>query len=64
MNISISGESRNRLEWPLGAWTNPGVYKGSWAPLPAKQAITVGFSSDFNVKLLHDWSNFDLPKRM
>ena len=64
MNISISGENRNRLEWPLGAWTNPGVYKGSWAPLPAKQAITVGFSSGFNVKLLHDWSNFDLPKRM
>ena len=27
-------------------------------------AVTVGFSSGFNVKLLHDWSNFDLPKLM
>ena len=32
--------------------------KTSWASLPAKQAVTVGFSSGFNVKLLHDWSNF------
>ena len=32
--------------------------------LPAKQAVTVGFSSGFNAKLLHDWSNFDLPKLM
>ena len=32
--------------------------------LPAKQAITVGSSSGLNVKLLHDWSNFDLPKLM
>ena len=36
----------------------------SWASLPAKQAVTVGFSSGFNVKLLNDWSNFDLPKLM
>ena len=26
--------------------------------------FTVGFSSGFNVKLLHDWSNFDLPRLM
>ena len=26
--------------------------------------FTVFFSSGFNVKLLHDWSNFDLPKLM
>ena len=26
--------------------------------------LTVFFSSGFNVKLLHDWSNFDLPKLM
>ena len=32
--------------------------------LPAKQAVTVGFSSGFNMKLLHAWSNFDLPKLM
>ena len=46
-------------------WTNS-VYKTSWASLPAKQAVTVGFSSGFNVKLLHDCShdNFDLPKLM
>ena len=24
----------------------------------------MGSSSGFNVKLLHDWSNFDFPKRM
>ena len=47
----------------LGVWTNP-VYKTSWASLLAKQAVTVGFSSGFNVKLLHEWSNFDLPKLM
>ena len=38
--------------------------KTSWASLPAKQTITVGASSGFNMKLLHDWSDFDLPKRM
>ena len=37
--------------------------KTSWASLPAKQAVTVCSSSGFNVKLLHDWSTFDLPKR-
>ena len=57
----MSGKNRNRFESLLGVWTNP-VYKTSWASLPAKQAVTVGFSSGFNVKLLHDWSNFDLPK--
>ena len=56
-------KNRNRLESPLGVWTN-WVCKTSWASLPAKQAITVGSSSGFNVKLLHDSSNFDLPKRM
>ena len=59
----MSGKNRNRFESLLGVWTNP-VYKTSWASLPAKQAVTVGFSSGFNVKLLHDWSNFDLPKLM
>ena len=56
-------KNRNRFEWLLGVWTNP-VYKTSWASLPAKQAVTVGFSLGFNVKLLHDCShgNFDLPK--
>ena len=57
------GKNRNHLELPLGVWTNP-VYKTSWASLPAKQAVTVGSSLGFNVKLLHDWSNFDLPKLM
>ena len=42
--LQMSGENRNRLESPLGVWTNP-VYKISWASLPAKQAITVGSSS-------------------
>ena len=59
----MSGKNRNRFESLLRVWTNP-VYKASWASLPAKQAVTVGFSSGFNVKLLHDWSNFDLPKLM
>ena len=57
------GKNRNRLESPLGVWANP-VYKTSWASLPAKQAITVDSSSGFNAKLIDDWSNFDLPKRM
>ena len=55
------GKNRNRLESLLGVWTNP-VYKTSWASLRAKQALTAGSSSGFNLKLLHDWSNFDLPK--
>ena len=59
----MSGKNSNRFESLLGVWTNP-VCKTSWASLPAKQAITVGFSSGFIVKLLHDWSNFDLPKLM
>ena len=61
----MSGKNRNHFESPLSVWTNP-VYKTSWASLPAKQAVTVGFSSGFNVKLLHDCShgNFDLPKLM
>ena len=42
--LQMSGENRNRLESPLGVWTNP-VYKTSWASLPAKQPITVGSSS-------------------
>ena len=61
--LQMSGKNRNRFESLLSVWTNP-VYKTSWASLPAKQAVTVGFSSGFNVKLLHDWSNFDLPKLM
>ena len=40
----MSGKNRNRLESPLGVWTNP-VYKTSWASLAAKQAVTVGSSS-------------------
>ena len=55
------GKNRNRLELQLGVWTNP-VYKTSWASLPAKQAVTASSSLGFNVKLLHDWSNLDLPK--
>ena len=38
--------------------------KPSEYPLPAKQAITVGSNSSFNLKFLNDWSNFDLPKLM
>ena len=59
----MSGKNRNRFESLHGVWTNP-VYKTSWAPLSAKQAVTVGSSSGFNVKLPHDWSDFDLPKLM
>ena len=61
--LQMPGKNRYRPESPLGVWTNS-VCKTSWASLPAKQAITVGSSSGFNVKLQHDWSNFDLPKRM
>ena len=57
----MSGKNRNRFESLLGVWANP-VNKTSRASLPAKHAVTVGFSSDFNVKLLHDLSDFDLPK--
>ena len=57
----MSGKNRNCFESELGVWTKP-VYKTSWASLPAKQATTVGSSLGFNMKLLHDWSNFDLPK--
>ena len=51
--LQTSGKNCNRFQSPLSVWTNP-VYETSWVSLPAKQAI--------NVKLLHDWSNFDLPK--
>ena len=61
--LQMFGKNRNHLELPLGVRTNP-VYKTSWASLPAKQTITAGSSAGFNVKLLHDWSNFDLPKLM
>ena len=61
--LQMSGKNRNRFKSPLGVWTNP-VHKTSWASLPAKQAITVGSSWYFYVKLLHDWSNFVLPKLM
>ena len=61
--LQMSGKNRNRFESLLSVWTNP-VYKTSWASFPAKQAATVGFSLGFNVKLLHDWSNFDLPRLM
>ena len=64
--LQMFGKNRSCLKLPLGVWTNL-VYKTSWASLPAKQqkqAITVGSSSGFNVRLLHDWSNFDLPKLM
>ena len=54
---------KKRLESPLGVWTNL-EWKTSSAFLPAKQARTGCSSSDFNVKFLHDWSNFDLPKLM
>ena len=47
----MSGKNCNHLELQLSVWTNP-VFKTSWASLPAKQAITVGSSSSFNVKLL------------
>ena len=57
------GKNRNRLESLLSVWTNP-IYKTSGVSLPAKQAIAVGSSSGFNLKLLHDWSNFDLLKLM
>ena len=56
----MSGKNRSRsdrFELPLGGHIQ-------CTTLPAKQAITVGSSSGLNVKLLHDWSNFDLPKLM
>ena len=42
----------------LGVWKTQ-LYKTSRVSLPAKQAITVGSTSGFNAKLLHD-----LPKLM
>ena len=38
--------------------------KGKGASLPAKRAVMVGSSSDFNFKFPHEWKNFDLPKLM
>ena len=61
--LQVCGKNRNRFELPHSVWTNP-VYKTSWASLPAKQANYSWFQFRFNVKLLHDWSNFDLPKLM
>ena len=46
--------------WIAARCLDKSSIKTSWASLPAKQAITVGFSSGFNVKLPHDWTNFDL----
>ena len=46
--------------WIAARCLDKSSIKTSWASLPAKQAITVGFCSGFNVKLLHDWTNFDL----
>ena len=48
--------------WIAARCLDKSSIKTSWASLPAKQAITVGFSSGFNVKLLNDWTNFDLQK--
>ena len=59
--LQVSGKNHNHFELPHSVWTNP-VYKTSWASLPAKQANYSWFQFRFNVKLLHDWSNFDLPK--
>ena len=56
----MSGKNRSRsdrFELPLSGQIQS-------TTLLAKQAITVGSSSGLNVKLLHDWSNFDLPKLM
>ena len=58
--LQVSGKNCNHFELPHSVWTNP-VYKTSWASLPAKQYYS-WFQFRFNVKLLHDWSNFDLPK--
>ena len=64
--LQMSGKNRSCLKSPFGVWTNL-ANKTSRASPPAKQqeqAITVGPSSGFNVRLLHDWSNFHLPKLM
>ena len=51
---------KNRLESPLGVWTNP-----DWNGKPPEHFCLLACSSpDFNVKFLNDWSNFDLPKLM
>ena len=61
MNIGIADVwQESQSLWIAARCLDKSSIKTSWASLPAKQAITVGFSSGFNVKLLHDWTYFDL----
>ena len=53
--------NRRSVFWRI-QWTKPPEHL--CLPNNRKQAITVGSSLGFNVKFLHDCSNFDLPKLM
>ena len=53
----MSGKNRNRFESLLGVWTKPPEHLCLLNKLLQLVLVRPGF----NVKLLHDWSNFDLP---
>ena len=58
---------RTNWTWISDCLTSVDIYRKHWnfTLCPSSRvASIVGFRSGFNVKLLHDWSNFDLPKLM
>ena len=59
--LQMPGKNCNRFESPLGVWTNQYTKPPEYLCLLNKLLLTVGC---FNLKLLHNWSNFDLPKLM
>ena len=58
----MSRKNRNRFESPLGVWTNQYTKPPEYLCLLNKLLQYVVSSLGFNSKLLHDWSNIDLPK--
>ena len=65
MNIGTVPDfwQESQSPWNAARYLEKSSIKTSWASLPAKQAITVGSSSGFNVKLLHLSSSKDYASR-
>ena len=58
---------RTNWMWISHCLTSLDIHRKHWdftLCLSSTVPSTVGFRSGLNVKLLHDWSNFDLPKLM